>query len=108
MNAISCDRYNSLPQRDSAPQEGNVHTSRRVARGFLVRRLVDDDRGMVLDHFLRLPEPDREMRFCRVFPDESVLRYVDNIDLANDVCFGILNDGAEIIALVQSFAYMHC
>jgi RimJ/RimL family protein N-acetyltransferase len=69
------------------------------------RRLSDVDRGAVLAHLLRLSDQDRQMRFCRVFPDESVAAYVASIDFKKDVCFGMFDEGVDLIALVQSFPY---
>jgi RimJ/RimL family protein N-acetyltransferase len=69
------------------------------------RRLSGEDRCAVMAHLLRLSDQDRQMRFCRAFPDKSVANYAENIDFQKNVCIGIFGHDQALVALVQAFPY---
>ena len=69
------------------------------------RQLTNDDRGRVLTHLLRLGAQDRQMRFCQSFSDANVTHYVAGMDFERSVCFGVIDENQDLIALVQTFAY---
>jgi RimJ/RimL family protein N-acetyltransferase len=99
-----------LQTRECEKSTGEAATTKQSPRGQArlatdVRPLTNDDRGRVLTHLLRLSAQDRQMRFCQSFSDAQVIHYVANIDFAKSACFGIVDEGEELIALVQSFAY---
>jgi GNAT superfamily N-acetyltransferase len=69
------------------------------------RRLESSDRPAILDHLLRLSVDARQMRFCQVMSDEAVRTYAAKINFERDVCIGVFDQRANLVALVQGFGY---
>jgi GNAT superfamily N-acetyltransferase len=65
--------------------------ARKGGRTVLVKALTRRDRRRVLRHFLALDKDDRLLRFGSVLGDESIAAYVDKLDFARDIVFGVYN-----------------
>ena len=70
-----------------------------------VRALHAGHRAKVLDHFLKLNEEDRRMRFGTQTPDEVLKRYVENINFNKDTVLGIFDAQLNIIGIAH-LAYL--
>jgi GNAT superfamily N-acetyltransferase len=57
-----------------------------------VKELSERNRRRLLIHFLALGESDRFLRFGMHMSDESVTRYVQQIDFRRDALFGVYDD----------------
>ena len=99
LHTIQCEK--STSDAGSARQSSQQALCTRAPS----RHLTTDDRARVLAHLLRLNAQDRRMRFCQSFSDANVTDYVANIDFDKSVCFGLFDDGQNLVALAQSFAY---
>lgn len=59
--------------------------------------LTNQDRQLILEHYIRLSPEDRRLRFFATLKDEVITNFVNNImDLEEGVAFGILVDGAVV------------
>jgi RimJ/RimL family protein N-acetyltransferase len=65
----------------------------------LVKELRERDRRRMLKHFLGLENNDRLLRFGTVLPDEQVENYVNRIDFARDMVFGVYNRVFKLVAV---------
>ncbi|TCS37759.1 acetyltransferase (GNAT) family protein [Paucimonas lemoignei] len=70
-----------------------------------VKELMERDRRRLLMHFLALNEEERQMRFGSALPDELVTRYVQKINFARDVLFGVYDDALNLVG-VGHLAYI--
>jgi GNAT superfamily N-acetyltransferase len=68
-------------------------------RAVLVKQLGERDRRRMLKHFMALDDSDRLLRFGTVLPDEQVQAYVNSIDFARDMVFGVYNNGFKLVAV---------
>jgi RimJ/RimL family protein N-acetyltransferase len=73
----------------------------RQAPGVAVLRLNQRLRDDIARHLLQLPAEDRRLRFGHAIPDDSVRKYVDNIDFAHDSVFGIHSPALELIGVAH-------
>jgi GNAT superfamily N-acetyltransferase len=64
-----------------------------------VKELRERDRRRMLRHFLELEDSDRLLRFGSVLPDEQVTNYVNRIDFARDMVFGVYNRVFRLVAV---------
>lgn len=65
----------------------------------LVKALGRRDRRRMLRHFLALDEADRLLRFGTVLPDEQIHAYVEKIDFARDIVFGVVSRGFQLVGV---------
>jgi RimJ/RimL family protein N-acetyltransferase len=65
----------------------------------LVKELRERDRRRMAKHFLGLENKDRLLRFGTVLPDEQVENYVNRIDFARDMVFGVYNRVFKLVAV---------
>jgi RimJ/RimL family protein N-acetyltransferase len=65
----------------------------------LVKALGKRDRRRMLRHFLALDHDDRLLRFGTVLPDEQVHAYVEKIDFARDIVFGVMSRGFQLVGV---------
>lgn len=65
----------------------------------LVKELHERDRRRMLKHFLALEKSDRLLRFGSQLPDELVAAYVNKIDFARDVVYGVYNRVFQLVAV---------
>jgi RimJ/RimL family protein N-acetyltransferase len=65
----------------------------------LVKALGKRDRRRMLRHFLALDDDDRLLRFGTVLPDEHVHAYVEKIDFARDIVFGVMSRGFQLVGV---------
>jgi GNAT superfamily N-acetyltransferase len=65
----------------------------------LVKQLQERDRRRMLKHFMALDDSDRLLRFGTVLPDERVAAYVNSIDFARDMVYGVYNNGFKLVAV---------
>ncbi|MTV40405.1 GNAT family N-acetyltransferase [Duganella radicis] len=65
----------------------------------LVKELRERDRRRMLRHFLDLEDSDRLLRFGSLLPDEQVTNYVNRIDFARDMVFGVYNRMFKLVAV---------
>ncbi len=65
----------------------------------LVKELRERDRRRMVRHFLGLEDSDRLLRFGTVLPDEQVANYVNRIDFARDMVFGVYNRVFKLVAV---------
>lgn len=65
----------------------------------LVKELRERDRRRMLRHFLELEDSDRLLRFGSVLPDAQVEHYVNRIDFARDMVFGVYNRVFRLVAV---------
>jgi RimJ/RimL family protein N-acetyltransferase len=65
----------------------------------LVKALGKRDRRRMLRHFLALDDDDRLLRFGTVLPDEQVHAYVEKIDFARDIVFGVMSRGFQLVGV---------
>jgi GNAT superfamily N-acetyltransferase len=79
-----------------------MHTSANVSAP---RRLGSSDRLAILTHLLRLSDGARQMRFCQVLNDDGIHAYAERINFERDICIGIFDRHANLVALVQGFVY---
>ena len=70
-----------------------------------VRALHAGHRAKVLDHFLKLNDEDRRMRFGTQTPDEVLKRYVEGINFSKDTVLGIFDAQLNIIGIAH-LAYL--
>jgi RimJ/RimL family protein N-acetyltransferase len=63
-------------------------------------KLGQEDRGLILEHLLALSDDDRRLRFYSFASDDSIVRYVDAMDFANDLVMGFVEDG-RLLALIH-------
>ena len=70
-----------------------------MSRMVLVKELRERDRRRMLKHFLDLEDSDRLLRFGTVLPDEQVTNYVNRIDFARDMVFGVYNRFFKLVAV---------
>jgi len=57
----------------------------------LVKALGERDRKRMLRHFIALDRDDRLLRFGSMLGDEQVTKYVNKIDFARDIVFGVVD-----------------
>ncbi len=65
----------------------------------LVKELRERDRRRMVKHFLGLEGRDRLLRFGSMLPDEQVAAYVNRIDFARDMVFGVYNRVFKLVAV---------
>jgi RimJ/RimL family protein N-acetyltransferase len=65
----------------------------------LVKALSPRDRRRMLRHFLALDEADRLLRFGTVLPDAQIQAYVEKIDFARDIVFGVVSRGFQLVGV---------
>lgn len=65
----------------------------------LVKELSERDRRRMVKHFLALEPRDRLLRFGTMLPDEQVTAYVNRIDFARDMVFGVYNRLFTLVAV---------
>jgi RimJ/RimL family protein N-acetyltransferase len=65
----------------------------------LVKALSERDRRRVLRHFMALDSSDRLLRFGSMLADEAVVKYVDKIDFAKDIVFGVYNRMFQLVGV---------
>jgi RimJ/RimL family protein N-acetyltransferase len=65
----------------------------------LVKALSKRDHRRVLRHFLALDTNDRLLRFGSMLPDEQVTNYVNKIDFARDIVFGVYNRMFQLVGV---------
>jgi GNAT superfamily N-acetyltransferase len=65
----------------------------------LVKELRERDRRRMVKHFLGLEGRDRLLRFGSMLPDEQVAAYVNRIDFARDMVFGVYNRVFRLVAV---------
>ncbi|HAT31809.1 MAG TPA: histone acetyltransferase [Janthinobacterium sp.] len=65
----------------------------------LVKQLQERDRRRMLKHFLALEKSDRLLRFGSQLPDELVEAYVNKIDFARDIVYGVYNRVFKLVAV---------
>ena len=68
-------------------------------------RLTAYHRDAVLDHFLRLGDDDRRMRFLQTPTDATLAAYVAGIDFATSACFGSFDLDGRLVALTEGLPY---
>jgi len=64
-----------------------------------VKELHERDRRRVVRHFLGLETSDRLLRFGSMLPDERIEHYVNGIDFAGDMVFGVYNRLFRLVAV---------
>ena len=64
-----------------------------------VKELGERDRRRMVKHFLALEPRDRLLRFGTMLPDEQVVAYVNRIDFARDMVFGVYNRLFTLVAV---------
>lgn len=64
-----------------------------------VKALSKRDRRRVLRHFLALDNNDRLLRFGSILPDAQIAAYVEKIDFARDIVFGVLNRRFQLVGV---------
>ena len=62
----------------------------------VVQRLSAAHRDEIVRHLLRLPAPDRRLRFGSPMRDSSIEAYVRHIDFSHDQIFGIFGADLEL------------
>ena len=65
----------------------------------MVKELAERDRRRMLKHFISLEKADRLLRFGYPAQDEQVAKYVDSIDFARDMVFGVYNRLFKLVAV---------
>ena len=70
-----------------------------------VRELHAGHREEILQHFLRLDDEDRRLRFGTQTPDEVIRRYVEGLDFNKDAIFGIFDLNLKLIGMAH-LAYL--
>lgn len=65
----------------------------------LVKELSERDRRRMVKHFLALEKNDRLLRFGSMLPDEQLAKYVNGIDFARDMVFGVYNRVFKLVAV---------
>jgi RimJ/RimL family protein N-acetyltransferase len=65
----------------------------------LVKALSKRDHRRVLRHFLALDSSDRLLRFGSMLGDEQVTNYVNKIDFAHDIVFGVYNRMFQLVGV---------
>jgi len=86
----------------------NARTStkaRPVRLAVPVRALHAGHREKVLDHFLKLNDEDRRMRFGTHTPDEVLKRYVEGINFSKDTVLGVFDTQLNIVGIAH-LAYL--
>jgi len=76
---------------------GNLMGQR--GRTVLVKVLGARDRRRVLRHLLALDRADRLLRFGSIVGDEQLAAYVDAIDFARDMVFGVFNRRFRLVGV---------
>lgn len=64
-----------------------------------VKELCERDRRRMVKHFIGLESSDRLLRFGSMLPDEQVATYVNGIDFARDMVFGVYNRLFKLVAV---------
>jgi ribosomal protein S18 acetylase RimI-like enzyme len=72
---------------------------RKPRRAVLVKQLEERDRRRMLKHFMALDDSDRLLRFGTILPDEQLQKYVERIDFARDVVYGVYNRVFKLVAV---------
>ncbi len=70
-----------------------------------VRELHGGHREAILQHFLKLNDEDRRLRFGMQTPNEVIERYVEKLDFIQDAVFGIFDGQLNIVGLAH-LAYL--
>lgn len=65
----------------------------------MVKELAERDRRRMLKHFIALEKADRLLRFGSHVGDEQVSGYVNGIDFARDMVFGVYNRVFKLVAV---------
>lgn len=56
----------------------------------------------IINHLLRLPLPDRYLRFCHAADDETIRRYVENVDADRDaVCIVVSEHDESVVGMMH-------
>src|SRR5690242_11122879 len=74
-------------------------TGKHGRQPVLVKTLSERDRRRVLRHFMVLDSSDRLLRFGSMLPDERVADYVNKLDFANDIVFGVVNGMFQLVGV---------
>ena len=69
--------------------------------GVVVQRLTASHRDKIVRHLLRLPPPDRRLRFGAPIRDSVIEGYVAGIDSERDQVFGILAPDLELLGVAH-------
>jgi GNAT superfamily N-acetyltransferase len=64
----------------------------------IIRKINSSETNRIIEHFLRLDNADRRMRFCSVVSDTFVRDYVTKLDCSKALIFGYL-EGRTVRAL---------
>jgi hypothetical protein len=89
------------------PEPAIHDRSRAASYGSMAapRRLGELDRPATLEHFLRLSEADRHMRFLQVMPDHTIHAYAAQIEFSKAICFGVFDAEDRLVAFAEAMAY---
>ncbi len=66
-----------------------------------VLQLTESNRDALRRHFLALTAEDLRLRFEHVICEASLLKYVDSIDLGQDVVLGVFDDSLELAGVAH-------
>lgn len=64
-----------------------------------IKELSECDRAFMRNHFLALNTEDRFLRFGVAMPDESVSRYVNDINFIRDKAFGVYESACNMVGV---------
>lgn len=88
--------------RNRLSRWGRIGRNEKLAR-LTLRDLTASDAQRLTDFFTALPEDDRAHRFCGSFCEESIRRYVANINWRRAIVSGLF-DGDRLIAVSELVA----
>ncbi len=66
---------------------------------FIIKRLNNSNRAKVREHFFRLDDASRYSRFCFQIKDETLEKYIANINFDDSGIFGIFDESLNIIGV---------
>lgn len=65
----------------------------------------EQERCVLLAHYLRLSADDRRLRFLRVVPDEGLRAHVAALDLTRGVRLALFDPAGSLVAVAEGFCY---
>ncbi len=65
----------------------------------MLERMQESERAGLLRHYLALGPEDRRLRFGLSVSDEFIVSYVERVDFANEVVFGVCSGAGEWLGI---------
>ena len=86
-------------------QHLNENLNENLKSEYVMKKLTNKDKNLVIEHFLGLDEISRYNRFCISFNEYSIRNYVEKIDYDKNGIFGLFDNDLNMIGLGECVIY---